>query len=308
MKKITFLFVFVFGFSVQAQNYNFIKLNEPYTELVNAISLNEGEIWDDPFYELTLPFNFTVNNVVFNTLNINDSYIVFGDENETSHIISPSGIDLIDRGNGGETSLSPLSYKIDGTTGNRIAKIEFKNCGSYEDFELTMSVNFQIWLYENTNIIELRYGENTITSAAIFYNEDSGGLITVFELDNDTQEPLAGGLYLEGPASNPIIGSELTAIDGTPENTTVFRFTPITLSNVDFNFNQFVMFPNPANDVLHIQTQETNINYNIQDLTGKIIQSGNLKSLQNKIDISGLQVGLYFVDLDKHTTQKFIKK
>lgn len=304
MKKITFVALLLACFNAVAQNYTFLNTTAPYSDLTNPISLSNGEIWDDPEYPVTLPFNFTVNNVAMNNLLVNDSYISFITDDEFVHIASPFGNDLIDRGDGGDVSLSPISYKIEGSVGNRIAKFEFKNCGSFDDFSLTMFVNFQIWLHETTNIIEFRYGTSSVTSPEDFYAGETGGIVAVVVLDS-FEESILEGILLEGSPSNPTTTNDISFLNGTPANGTVYRFTPSSLSNDNFDLNDFTIYPNPTTNVLNIDIQTLGLNYSIQDMTGKTVQNGILN--QQVIDVNGLQKGMYLLNIEDYKSQKFIK-
>ena len=77
--------------------------------------------------------------------------------------------------------------------------------------------------------------------------------------------------------------------------------------------NSFTVYPNPANDKLHIQFNSTNlsekISYSIIDLYGRVVLE-NKSSIPEYIDISGLADGVYFVRILDGTqvlTNKFIK-
>jgi len=306
MKKITFVALLLTCFNAVAQNYTFLKTTATYSDLANPISLSNGEVWDDPEYEITLPFSFTINNVATNSLLVYDSYISFDTDDELAHIASPIGNDLIDRGDGTDVSLSPISYRIDGNPGNRIVKIEFKNCGSFDDFSLSMFVNFQIWLYETTNVIEYRYGASSVTSPEDFYSGETGGIAAVVILDDLFEEVFSeDSVFLEGSPSNPTTTNQLAFLNGTPSNGTVYRFTPATLSNDNFNLNDFTIYPNPTNNVLNIAIQTLGLNYSIQDMTGKTVQNGILN--QQVIDVNGLQKGMYLINIEEYKSQKFIK-
>jgi aminopeptidase YwaD len=69
----------------------------------------------------------------------------------------------------------------------------------------------------------------------------------------------------------------------------------------------FNLYPNPANDELHIQIPDNHFNIKIYNLTGNLIlESQNEKN----ISISDLQKGMYFLELkSKETNGKriFIK-
>ncbi|MEX2589888.1 MAG: T9SS type A sorting domain-containing protein [Chitinophagales bacterium] len=69
----------------------------------------------------------------------------------------------------------------------------------------------------------------------------------------------------------------------------------------------FNIYPNPAKNQLHINAQSSFEQLRIFDLSGKILfqeisTPGNNKS----IDISGLNAGHYFIEVDGHSVKKFI--
>lgn len=70
------------------------------------------------------------------------------------------------------------------------------------------------------------------------------------------------------------------------------------------------VYPNPANHKLYIETSVGG-NMTIHDLTGKLIQTKEIESTKNEIDISDLASGTYllrFVTNERTETLKFIKK
>ncbi|WP_167033039.1 T9SS type A sorting domain-containing protein [Chryseobacterium sp. Tr-659] len=71
------------------------------------------------------------------------------------------------------------------------------------------------------------------------------------------------------------------------------------------------VYPNPAKDFLHITSDEKIISYDIYDNNGRKIIHSKTNLSEEKIDISVLISGLYFIDI--HTIKgniksKFIKK
>jgi hypothetical protein len=305
-RKITLLLVLILSFSSNAQNYSFQKLNEPYIALQDSISINNGEPWDDFEDELLLPFNFTFNNIVTNTILVNDSYIVFNQEGNVSQIGSPFGNDLVDRSMDEMISSSPLSYKVEGTVGSRIFKIEYNNCGSFSDESLTMFVNFQVWLYETSNIIEFRYGESFVNSTEIFF-DGFGPVVAITAIDDIEEIPLAGAIFLAGESANPTLSDMISFLDENPANTTVYRFTPTSLSQDDFQTTSLNFYPNPVQDVLNISIDEINVNYSILDFSGKKVMDGQLIANQNSVHVDQLQNGMYFIVVGQLDPQKFIK-
>jgi hypothetical protein len=93
---------------------------------------------------------------------------------EADYAILPFEADLIDRGELTGISQSPISYKMEGNAGSRILKIEWKNAGFVGEIgelgTLNDYVNFQVWLFEGSNDVEMHYGPNMVLNPAISYS------------------------------------------------------------------------------------------------------------------------------------------
>jgi spore coat protein H len=68
--------------------------------------------------------------------------------------------------------------------------------------------------------------------------------------------------------------------------------------------SSFKLYPNPTNDNLYIESESTNYEVFIQDMTGKIVLKYVSTSKSNKIDISSLNKGLYAVMLKSKASIK----
>jgi hypothetical protein len=93
-------------------------------------------------------------------------------------------------------------------------------------------------------------------------------------------------------------------------NTVINVVEASTLNNEAFSSEQFVLYPNPAADVLNIQTKFELKNYEIFDISGKLIDSNTFNN--NQVNISSLSNGSYFIVINTtentRKTLKFIKK
>lgn len=87
----------------------------------------------------------------------------------------------------------------------------------------------------------------------------------------------------------------------------------MNINSVDLDeiqYNEFSIFPNPAIDVLSILANENTIGsgFYILDQNGRVVYADVIKDLENKIDISFLSPGIYFVEITgNHHKVKFIK-
>lgn len=297
--------------------YNFSVQTGTYTDLTGAISLNNDSIWDDPDFIVPLPFAFVINGHT-----ISNELIFDGLGAELIGVITPSALyelllpfacDLIDRGYDSGTSLSPLSYKVEGNTGSRILKIEWKNVGSYDEGEpYSMYMNFQMWLYESTNVIEYHYGPGMINNPAVFYYGEPGPLVGVATIDDVNYEFL-NIHFLNGPAASPVLSVNLETISGTPANGTIYRFSPL-FTNIESDYNEdskIFITPNPSSEFIKINNLgTTDSDIKIYDLTGRVVLERKINAENNIVEISHFQSGIYLLNIrinDSEISLKIIK-
>ncbi|MFN5492982.1 MAG: T9SS type A sorting domain-containing protein [Bacteroidota bacterium] len=88
---------------------------------------------------------------------------------------------------------------------------------------------------------------------------------------------------------------------------------PLSIDEIDNNSNLFIVYPNPASNLIEIKTNQSNIEsiqLQIFDTQGRIIISDQ-KSIQNRrltIDVSSIPNQLLFITLtDKNGRQQTVK-
>ena len=176
-------------------NYYFEQFTNEYSNLSNGTSLNNGAIWDDPQYTIDLGFDFRI-------LNQPTNYLQFADlggslvDTSFKYFIFATTSDLSDRSFNTENSVSvsPISYKIETGNNGSICKIEWKNAGFYEDEEGIYYTNFQLWLYEGSDMLEIHYGPSFVDPIHYAWEQDA---CAILEMDEDT-ETATGFLLEEG--------------------------------------------------------------------------------------------------------------
>ncbi|KAA5537614.1 T9SS type A sorting domain-containing protein [Paenimyroides baculatum] len=92
-------------------------------------------------------------------------------------------------------------------------------------------------------------------------------------------------------------------------------FTTESVTNKEFNQQTFNVYPNPATDILNIQSKENlpeNTSFTIYDLSGKIVLNHSaVHSNLNQMNISNLSSGAYILQINNpniNQSFKFIKK
>ena len=189
MKRLFTLALFSLGFtslSSQAQvmyPYTFSKATATYTDLVGSTNLTAGNAWDDTIMTVPLGFTFkwALQNRNVDSITIDSYGILYAPQDFDmnteifTRAMMPYQADLTDRGyNTNQVAVSPISYLTTGTAGSRICKIEFKNAGFYSDTSGIDSTNFQVWLYEGTNVIEFRYGAQGVVDISTSFDGANG--------------------------------------------------------------------------------------------------------------------------------------
>ncbi|MDQ7916451.1 T9SS type A sorting domain-containing protein [Mesonia sp. MT50] len=317
MKKITLLFVFGISSLLQAQDYTVTAFNEPYQDLVNATSVNNGMLWDDPAFSIPIGFDFEVYGQNYSTLYTSDEYaggvLTFQQFSTTLSLLAPIAQDIVSKEGSNEQSLSPISYVVEGSVGNRIFKLEYKNAGFWDDTTDNDSMDFQVWLYESDDSIEYRYGPNSINNPNESYEELPGPIVAYVPSYNLINETFNEDAYLliEDPinptviiANNNAPDLESALIGNIPEGT-VYRFDPDGLA---VNNNQQIavsVYPNPTQDVIHLQNAyQEEFSASLYDVLGNKLEI----SIQNEqMDLTSLASGTYFLTIQSKTKSKTIK-
>ncbi len=224
MKNYIFFFLAFLSLASDAQYYQFSKTTGAYSNLTGATVVLNGN-WNDTLVSLKNPFYFRFfsSNIL---AGLADSVQVddFGNiyfNNINNGFIEVFRVDLNSRGN----NKSPISFKVEGASPSRILKIQYMNVGFDSDAPaFSDSMNFQVWIYETSSILEFRYGPNSVKHSS--YAGENGAYV-------DIADPLgvsSNFIALEGDPSNPTVRtnnfSAQKTLTGTPVNGTIYRFTP----------------------------------------------------------------------------------
>ena len=315
MKKLIlsalFLNAIVFAQSV---DYNFEQYTSNYTNLNNPISINSNLIWDDETYNINLGFdvklfNITTQNMII-TGRVNLNVMNLGMVNS----IVASNADLVDRGFHTDelVSLSPISYQIDELNGSKVLKVEWKNAGFYIDNENRNYVNYQIWVYENSNRIEIHYGPsntdnfnygwvNDFCAVSEMVSHQEAHSFMVQEIDNEFN-------FSYQNVDEIFTVSTFTKI---PEEGTVFCFSPTNQVSLKEKDKLGAIYPNPVTQFLNIENQEREkIDYKIRSLDGRIVQEGTSSLGKIQLNLAGLKQGIYLLNYqtNKIEVKEYIAK
>jgi|GEM_PF-1261570 len=94
-----------------------------------------------------------------------------------------------------------------------------------------------------------------------------------------------------------IVGAGITAPLSGPQNILVARFNNSQLSVPNFKNQITTIYPNPSNGIFTIERElfSENEQYEITDIAGKTIASGELTEKQSQLNLTAAQSGVYFL-------------
>ena len=206
-------------------------------------------------------------------------------------------------------------------------KVEWNNVGFYDDLsENGVSSdfkNFQLWLYEGTNAIEIRFGNNSVNNPSLVYDQESGAMSALLKVVNN-DDSSGEALMLVGDQVSPDLteisldefqtNNALLFLNRTIPNGTMYQFSklPTGVSENQNIFTNVSVYPNPTSDDINISLNNVQEILNTVlklNLNGQVIKEFNKNT--RSCNISDLSPGVYFVEINTQTntvTKRLIKK
>ncbi len=97
--------------------------------------------------------------------------------------------------------------------------------------------------------------------------------------------------------------------DGMPQLISNYQsdcFNPTSIKEAVLNDN-IKLYPNPADEFIYIESDYNELQFQIKDILGKVVINQESYENKTKIDLSDLQVGIYFITI-KSLGNKIVKK
>lgn len=307
MKKLSaILLVTITSLSVNAQFYEFTMRTETYNEFEG--STLSPPTWDDQQGTLPMPFDFYLFGEFVNEITVFDEFYTFSESGNHVAYFTALGADLKSRG----SDLSPIAIDVAGETPNTIVKAQLKNGGFVGDNTGKDYVNYQVWIYETTNVIEIHYGESSINNAAGSFNGETGPVVGIQKAD------LTKALGLTGNPQSPTQYDETAGADmylnGVPSSGTVYTFTPrkyplgVNLVSKAISFNTY---PNPFKNSLKVELKNTEkADLIIVNSLGETVLRRQVFEGKTEVSTKDLTAGVYFVKIISESsiiTRKVLK-
>jgi hypothetical protein len=205
---------------------------------------------------------------------------------------------------------SKISYKIEGTAGKKIIKVQWKNV-KINSGQPSNYVNLQIWLYQENDVIEYRYGPSSSNNAS-GYTQATGPSIGIF-YSTSTVSTMYQKVWISGtpPAItvDTVKNANLPNIFGVPANGTTYRFIPKTVATSikESGPAGVTIFPNPANDKIIItvkQPLKNKARVSLHNVNGQLVSTYDYIAKGDMvINTSGIPNGIYTLSFESGNTK-----
>ncbi|MGB1122057.1 MAG: T9SS type A sorting domain-containing protein [Flavobacteriales bacterium] len=289
--------------------YTATVLNEYYLPLDNPTSLGIEVGWDDP--EVQIPLDFSIDLDGSSSAGIlmlggTGEMLMNTTENGLLNILWPISLDVMDIGAVEAEEFSSIQYQVTGDSPNRILKVEWDECGLYEEISgigtTTARLSFQTWIYESGGIIEYRFGSNTIPSDSLELEFLTSGIILGFDYDS-----YSGTFYTatgDTDAPDWTLSDDFyqwyysdANLSGVPVEGTVYRFGPaVNVTETETPAPTFFTYPNPTVGAAWIQNGTEAAEFRVFDATGRSIHTFFLGAgNQTPLPSEGWAAGTYTI-------------
>lgn len=320
MKKILSVLIFSAGqiaFAQQSVDSYIFKVDtgKVYSPLTAGTNINTGLLLGNEKFKVPLGFSANIGEKSISHFAFFAGY-GFGLGSDTVGIINAffsfGATAMVDRGFISGTPKSFLRYLIAGIEPNRIFKFEAYNIGFYDEIfynsSLNDSINIQIWLYEGSNIVELRFGNSKITFPADYFLFGKSTLVHYLNDYNLKWGGILKGYSLIGNPSSPNLDSATsvsgitTGLDLYPASGTVYRFIPKTVaasigeSTIATKFQVYPTFT--TDNITVLSTHNAATTARIIDQNGRLVSFiEHIEKGTNTIDVSHFASGNYVLEM-----------
>jgi hypothetical protein len=323
--------------AVMSQAINYYKdsfYTQAYSRLgSNATSITNGQYWDTLEYNAPIGFNFKLFADSTFTIGCNKFFNPgaffatkpFSIFTPNYTVLCPYSSTLADRGysdSTGNVNLSPISYITTGAAPNRIFKLEYRNVTfafSKANNFINDSLDFQMWLYEGSNVVEVHFGPRNIQApnADIHDNGNGPGIFIIknisavdFDIEksycfiNDPAQPELDSI---GPAA-PF--TSLQGLDNNPAPNTVYRIQPIKPivfpASIAHPSKSIITLTNTSNTLYVRNNIDAVLQAQVYNTNGCIVAKTLLTGTLSPVDITNWPSGVYVLRVG-NTSYKWVK-
>jgi hypothetical protein len=301
--------------------YNVTTLVDTYAPLAGATNVTANRVWSDTSnFIIPVGFSFQMGGKTITNIHLTETNLFFTGSSGIQSGFAILGTSLQDRGYPAGAPSSPIQYKVTGSAGSRVFKLEIKNAGFMNELDkfqtMVDSVNLQVWIYEQNSAVEFRFGPSSITHYADYFDQKVP-LGYIKDLDLSTFSfnkfyclkgaPTSPGMDTLTEMKGPI------GFDSYPAAGRVYRFAPKgTTTGIKESEKPGLgkIYPVPAQNTLFIEGKADR--YEIYSLAGSVLSQGNLSSGRGEVSVQHLAAGTYLIRLrnadNQVEVQRFIKQ
>ena len=201
---------------------------------------------------------------------------------------------------------SRISYLIDRSGEETVLKIEWKRLAVIDSPEVAGDyVNFQIWMYQQSRVVELRYGENRVTYVP---GQLIGGgpYIGNFQFVQLPVFRILEKNWIVGDVAEPrydLTKQGFEPAQGCPANGTIYRFTPNNASGVEEEepTGDYYLYPNPSGEVITLNSSTKitgeRLVVRVTDITGRTISRREVSGLMFPLALELPHPGFYICEI-----------
>jgi hypothetical protein len=208
---------------------------------------------------------------------------------------------------------SSISHGIYSYLDDSVYVVQWKNAG-FVNGESTDYVNFQIWLYMESGVIEYRYGARHIVGDSAF--DGSSGPSIGLVISDPGISTWYSSIFVTNDPVSPTVETDafFTPLTGTPASGTVYRFTPAAVASVpsaDKLVEGLRAYPNPVQDMLVIEPGNEpwgdDATAVVHDMLGRTLGTYQLGSGGSTLDLRSLPSGAYMIEVRSATQRRTIR-
>jgi len=188
----------------------------------------------------------------------------------------------------GGTGFYPLTYTVNDTMSNG------KLCAGADTVHLYFCVPKPSSSYISTNAL----GDLVANPKSSFYWWYEDSLFT-------------GNNLRDSIFSNPTMGFQYRVLVGDSNQCWTISDSNYYVGSPEFALESIQLLPNPASDEIFLLTEESYEEIELYDVEGKLLRRIQIDGLRTRIDLQGLNAGMYFLRIPSHPEKKalhFIKK
>lgn len=327
MKTLSTLFLLLVAcITTQAQEfpYTLTIFEDDYAALDDATLVTGSEPWDDPEATIPIGFDFLFFGQAIDHLNLSlgtGGLLTTPADASGFDALIVYGSDIIDIGWNDTTSVSTIAYDVIGNSPNRIFILDWNNVGFYYEVEsegtTSNRVNFQLWLYEGTYDIEIRFGNNTIKSPLLVHDFGSPFIGFIENIDPYTDN-LDAIWYLTGDPETATVGmtdnfdnlyyTEFLSND--PPSGIVYHFDSGLVDVEETEELEAQVYPTVVDQIVTLSTP-VQVYYELISITGKRITQGQAPAGKSQLSMSDQAQGVYILQLtngEQTSSHRLIKQ